>query len=142
VTWLVRGLVLALSLGACSTSTDTKEGPPTFSAIYPMLFPRPTHYQCDFCHGLPPNDKSNGRLSTGMDAETAYAGMIGQPSTSSKCGEGYTIVVPGDPDNSLLLMKLSANPPCGDQMPNGGDKLSSTQLDQVRMWILDGAMND
>lgn len=111
-----------------------------FSEIYPLIFPLQTKGQCSFCHGLPPNDKSNGLLSTGMDRAAAYQALVSQTSTSSKCG-GRSYVVPGKPDESLLLLKLTAAT-CGDRMPLGGDPLTANQLEMVRSWIASGAKDD
>ena len=76
----------------------------------------------------------------GADAATAYKALIGTASTSSKCS-GRTYVVPGKPDESLLLLKLTS-PPCGDHMPLGGDALTSEQIESIRLWISDGAKDD
>ena len=135
----LRGLVL-LTVASCAT-TPEPEGPPTFTAVYATLFPRSTKYQCDFCHGLPPNEKSNGKLSMGMDQPTAYAALVGMPSTGDTCG-GMQLVLPGDPDASLLVLKFGDAPPCGDRMPLAGARLSAGQLDQVRTWIAEGAQDD
>jgi hypothetical protein len=57
-------------------------------------------------------------------------------------------VVPGDPDHSLLWIKLaldqhqnSANG-CGDHMPQEGSGhiLTTAQLDTIRRWIVQGAL--
>lgn len=128
-----------LFAGGCTGGDSTT--PATFTAVYSMLFPRATKSQCDFCHGLPPNQLSNGRLSMGMDQATAYAALVGQSSTSDACGP-MSLVVPGDPAASLMMLKLTSTPPCGEQMPLGGDPLSAAQLGVVRGWILDGAPDD
>ena len=131
-----------MSLWGASCMGNDSAPPATFTTVYSTLFPRATKYQCDFCHGLPANQLSNGRLSMGMDQATAYAALVGQSSMSDGCG-GMQLVVPGEPDASLMMLKLSQNPPpCGDQMPLGGDPLSAVQLKLVRNWIVDGAQDD
>ena len=52
----------------------------------------------------------------GKEHRTAHDALVGKPSMSMAC-MGRTLVVPGQPDNSLLLQKLSPNPPCGNRMP-------------------------
>lgn len=134
--------LLACALG-CSggSSTPAPAGPPaTFTQIYPLIFPVTTKAQCNFCHSLPPNDKSNGKLSMGQDKATAYAAIVGKTSSSSKCG-GKPLIVPGQPDQSLFFLKLET-PPCGDHMPLGGDPLPADQIDMVRSWIAAGAKDD
>jgi hypothetical protein len=67
------------------------------------------------------------------------------------CGPtSYVRVVPGDPDHSLLYLKLQAkvqgliNAVCGDPMPQSDMYLPITQaqLDAVHDWILAGAPPD
>lgn len=113
----------------------------TFTEIYEMFFPRMTNAHCDMCHGLPPFDLSNGNLSTGMDRASTYAALVGKASTSSMC-KGKVLVVPFQPEQSLLLQKLLPNPPCGYRMPNGGAALSDSQVNMVRSWIAAGAKDD
>lgn len=113
----------------------------TFSDIYAMLFPRMTNAHCDMCHGLPAFDRSNGNLSTGMDKASTYLALVSKASTSSMCS-GRVLVVPGQPDMSLLLQKVMPNPPCGLRMPNGGAALSDAQIEMIRSWIAAGAHDD
>lgn len=138
----LRTLLVALAAVVCSCSSASTTPAPTgtFSAIYPLIFPVTTRAQCNFCHSLPPNDKSNGKLSMGEDKATAYAALMGKTSTSSKC-RGKQYIVPGNPDASLFLQKL-ASPPCGGHMPLGGDPLPDDQLEMVRTWIAAGAKDD
>ncbi len=129
---------MALLAAAGCTSAESAA---TFSEIYPVLFPRATKPQCNFCHGLPANDLSNGNLSMGEDQATAYAALVGMTSTSSLCGH-MTLVVPGDPAASLLVQKISGTQTCGDQMPLGGDPLPAAQITMVKSWISAGAQDD
>jgi hypothetical protein len=51
-------------------------------------------------------------------------------------------VKPGDPDNSLLYDKVAnMTPKCGTHMPPGS-MLKPEQLQQIRDWIMMGAMNN
>lgn len=134
-----RWLIAVALLGGCtSSSSPIPDG--TFSQIYPLLFPVHTRAQCNFCHSLPPNDVSNGKLSMGEDQATAYAGLMAT-SQSSKCGHAQQLVVPGDASASLLYQKLT-NPTCGGKMPLGGSPLTAVQLEMVRTWIDNGAQDD
>lgn len=137
----VRGLLVVLAALALSCgSSDSPAETGTWSAIYPAIFPQTTKAQCSFCHGLPPNEKSNGKFSVGTDKASAYAAMVGKSSVSSKCS-GRPLVVAGNPDASLLLLKVT-HPPCGDHMPLGGSPLSSEQVEMIRSWIAAGAKDD
>ena len=59
---------------------------------------------------------------------------------SCACGEsGEMRVVPGKPEESLLVKKLSGNPPCGDRMPPNAEPLPQELQDLVKNWIAAGA---
>lgn len=132
---------LILAALACLAACGTTPPPAaTFTEIYPEIFPIETKAQCDFCHGLPSNDKSNGNLSMGSEKEVAYQALMNM-SAGSMCGNGRELVIPGDADNSLLYQKLTT-PPCGGKMPLGGSPLTAAELDQVRSWIEAGAQDD
>lgn len=100
------------------------------------------------CHGA----SSAGGLRLDSRAD-AYQNLIGQKATG-QCVEGgvdgsaavcgcapknLTRVIPGDPENSLLVMKLSGAPTCGERMPPAGAPIPSATLDVVKQWIQDGA---
>ena len=137
--WAALGCGTAAQAPADAGTPDTG-APATFTEIYPLLWPRATKAQCDFCHSLPPNQKSNGLLSTGATQATAYAALVGVTSKSLACS-GKQYVVAGKPDDSLFLTKMTT-PPCGDRMPLGGDPLTAEQLSMIRSWILAGALNN
>jgi hypothetical protein len=137
--WLL-GLAAA-GLTACGSATSPSAPPATFTEIYAAIFPVHQKAQCSYCHTNPPNDIGNGHFSTGADQASAYAAIVNQPSTSSKC-PGWVQVVPGHPEKSLFYLKLTASPPCAGRMSLGGDPLTDDQLEMVRSWIAAGAMND
>lgn len=139
-------ILAALTVLAAATACGGDGGggsaaPAKFSEIYAMAFPTSTNARCDFCHSMPPNDVGNGKLHMGADQATAYTALVGQVSVSKNC-MGKPLVVPGQPDQSLLLMKLSPSPPCGNRMPLGGTPFTDAQLAMVRSWIVNGAPND
>jgi hypothetical protein len=113
----------------------------TFSAVYAMMFPMDTNARCNACHANPANDVGNGKLQMGMDKATAYKALVGVASASSRC-MNKSLVAPGQPDSSLFYLKLTATPPCGVRMPNGGNAFTSDQLEMVRSWIAAGARDD
>jgi len=78
-----------------------------------------------------------------------HAALVGVPASAPACAGNAPRVVPGDPDNSLLFIKIAAKldggvPPCGDTMPLGPDvpALSANEVERVRRWIAAGAPND
>lgn len=52
------------------------------------------------------------------------------------------LVTPGNPTNSYLMTKLTADGFAGKQMPLGSEPLSQEELDVVRLWISYGAPAD
>jgi len=72
------------------------------------------------------------------------------------CSEMGTRVIPGQPDQSILYLKISqTQPPCGVQMPAdpaalsamatavfSGTALPDDQQQLIHDWILDGAQNN
>jgi hypothetical protein len=79
-----------------------------------------------------------------LTADAAYAALVSQPAHEA-CGG--TLVIPGDPDHSYLVHKLSDATPCeGDHMPRrfeGGPgpmpSLSDEELTTITEWIRAGA---
>lgn len=55
-------------------------------------------------------------------------------------GESGAAVEVGQPDQSLLLEKVMAGEP-GERMPPEGEPLSAAQIEQLRSWILQGAIS-
>lgn len=72
------------------------------------------------------------------DSESAAAG-VDLTSHSAILGEdhGHGIVVPGKPEESHLWDVLASG-----RMPPGGPKLAAPELEAVRKWIADGALDN
>jgi hypothetical protein len=86
------------------------------------------------CH----NDAKN---DPGLDlsAGVTFSTIVGKPSIENA---GQTLVVPGDPANSLFLTLLSEEVGKSQVMPKGLKKLSAEQKAAIEQWIKDGAKND
>jgi hypothetical protein len=54
---------------------------------------------------------------------------------------GIDRVEPGQPNNSYLVLKLEGEPSAGQQMPPGAP-LPQSEIDVIRQWITDGAIDD
>jgi hypothetical protein len=80
------------------------------------------------CHG----DGSN--LENFAASETAARAFIDKPGTLACTGQG-NVIDPAQPDDSLMLQKLSADPPCGSTMPLGGSTLPKSDVDCIRSWM-------
>jgi hypothetical protein len=119
--------------GAVS-QTDASAAPGTFSHIYEGAF-----WSCrSRCHVM---GYSMLNMAT---REAAYAALVDQDSNprNVECAPlGLKRVKPGDPDQSLLYLKLAILPPCGQQMPPGG-LIRAELREEVRQWILNGAKDD
>jgi polyvinyl alcohol dehydrogenase (cytochrome) len=132
----------ALALDATGGTGPVDAGPPpadgTFGAIYQQLI---VGRGCNtiFCHG-----GSAGNLLMTSPAQ-AYLNLVNAPASGVGCaGAGLKRVIPGQPDSSVLLSKISsATPACGGVMPPGSAvTVPQPVIDQVRAWILAGAPNN
>jgi hypothetical protein len=74
------------------------------------------------------------------DADSSYADLVGQ--FSNAVGQDMSILVaPNDPDNSYLIMKLENEAGItGNRMPPAGAPISQPNIDQIRLWITNGAL--
>lgn len=157
------GLIIALSLRAPEPTTGTAGSAapaeagsgaagsgaapsfePTWTSVYREVIERPGCNGGPTCHA--------GTLAGQLDMSTsagAYAALVGVPGMGAGSGgnvgcasTGLLRVAPNDPDNSLLVQKLEQpTPVCGQRMPPSG-MLSAERLQQLRMWITNGALED
>ena len=77
--------------------------------------------------------------SAGLNLEEAnsYAELVG---ISSSQDAGFQRVLPGNPDNSYLIRKPEdAAGIVGSQMPIGSPAILQSDIDQIRLWITNGA---
>jgi hypothetical protein len=109
---------------------------PTFTAVYAEI----VGPMCagTFCHG----GADDAFLPMGTQA-MAYAATVGVVSHGPDCAStGLQIVDPGNPDASLLYLKVT-NPPCGNKMPAEYEPyLDARQTEQISQWITLGALDD
>jgi hypothetical protein len=91
--------------------------------------------QSAFCHGA-----FQGMLRM-IDQEDAYANLFDVEAAGPLCDmSGLKRIDPGNPDDSLLVLKLRPDPPCGDVMPLPPDvPISDEDLGYLRDWIAAGA---
>ena len=91
------------------------------------------------CHSIAGAATSSGLVLAG----DPYDRLVGRPSADG----GFTLVKPGDPDNSFLAIKLKLttafDPQYGSGMPPDfpGENCAAAQ-DAVRQWILAGAVRN
>jgi hypothetical protein len=90
--------------------------------------------KCVFCHYA-------GSPRPGLDLTDAF-GPNGLVDIDATYRGDMKRVLPGDPENSLMILKVRAEragSDIGAQMPYSFDALSTRQVDIVRQWILEGA---
>ena len=79
----------------------------------------------------------------GMNLSHGYshAALVNVPSTHT---DGWVRVKPGAPQESMLMVQIGgeAGPPIEGTMPWGQPKLCDPQIDAIRRWIANGALND
>jgi polyvinyl alcohol dehydrogenase (cytochrome) len=112
-------------------------GGTTFSAIYDDVIVG-SGCTTASCHGPAPG---RGGLSMSTRAE-AYANLVNVPAMGGACAPaGLDRVAPGNPDQSLLYLKVARTPPCGGPMPPA-TALTDDAVARIRMWVAAGAPND
>lgn len=110
---------------------------PTLTQIYEMVYTM----KCAACHSMAPSDNQNGKLGMLRSKDQLYDALVNKPAQGAMCMGKGTYVVPGKPEMSLLIQKLSAKPPCGVTMPLGGT-LEPMLIEKLSAWISAGALNN
>lgn len=88
------------------------------------------------CH-LPTDPTPIGFELGGLDL-SSYDGLRRGGASS-----GANIIIPGQPCDSVLVLKASEGPPFGSRMPlDGPPYLTDEELQTVRDWIAEGALDD
>jgi len=104
---------------------------PSFSADIQEIFVR-KGCTASSCHG--------SSLSGGLDlrSSAAHASLVGVAAV----GETGVRVIPGDPQNSYLVIKLEGRQSFGARMPLTGSVLDNIDITNVRNWVTQGAKNN
>jgi hypothetical protein len=133
-------------LAACDESLSKIAGPtpglePTYSSISREIFNSTDaagRVACTNCHT---NVGRNPAAGLNLLPDAGYAALVNVASITNR---GSTRVIPGDPDNSILIRKLEGSPGLvGQRMPiGGGPYLTSGQILIIRRWIEEGAQNN
>ena len=119
-------IVIAFSAGCKDSPSDPNNDPgpgngPENVSYATQVRPILQQHGCIGCHGGTNNlfvDSVAGLLQGGLNGPA---------------------VVPGDADASLIIRKMSPNPPFGDRMPFGGSPVPQNQINVIRTWINEGA---
>lgn len=70
-----------------------------------------------------------------LQSPNVVARISGTQAMGDECFQQGTLLVPGNPQMSLIYLKLTEAPPCGAQMPFIGDRLSEREIGCVATWI-------
>ncbi len=114
-------------------SVSTTQSGPTLDDIQAAVFS--PNCATSGCHTGP----AGGVLPTGMDlsdADASFANLVGVASLQVPA---LSRVAAGDPDNSYLIQKLEGTAAVGAQMPLIGGPLDQAVIDDIRIWIENGA---
>lgn len=139
---MVRDQVTAPAGGAMPMDPTFVPGSATWSAVFQEVIVNNGCNGGSTCHA----SSSGGNLIMQTKADS-YAALVnvaamGNSGAPTCATTGLKRVVPGDPDNSLLVTKLEqAMPACGTRMPPGA-ALKPEQIKQVRDWVAAGAKDD
>jgi hypothetical protein len=116
VTWI---RIFTTLLMVCTAGSATFSADPDFVRdVLPIL-----RRHCDRCHGA-----ANQEASLSFTVREGF---------TESADSGLPIVVPGKPDESLLLARIT-DPNEGDLMPLDGDPLSENEVNTIRGWIAAG----
>lgn len=125
----------------CETSTTAPPPEPpkptvSFASQIQPIFD--TH--CIRCH-VTGGFANNSGIPLRLIGSVSYNLLV---SRSSVQRTDLMLVSPGNPDASLLYLKISSsNPPVGRQMPwDRGTTLTAEEIELVRTWISEGAANN
>lgn len=115
----MKSLALLIAL-TCTFSMARAAAPVSFhTQIAPIL-----KASCNGCHRP---GKAKGKLDL-----TTHTALL-------KGGKEGAAIVPGQPGNSLLIEMISGPAP---QMPEDDDPLKPEQIELIRRWIAEGALDD
>ena len=119
------GLIAAATLGpaSCVPAPDEPEPCPQTSTDIRryILIPR-----CGGCHGTEDPAAGLNLVQAGIEQRVV--------NVDADACQGK-LVVPGRPDDSLLIRKLGRDPLCGEIMPRSGDPLSEHEVSCLRTWV-------
>ncbi len=135
---LCIGLLLALASFGCEHADLVEPEPPgpggpTFTQIQDNIFSKSCALSGCHTGTFPPQGLN---LTAGL----AYNSLV---NVQSQEKPGVLRVAPGDATNSYIIMKVTgAAGIAGGRMPLGRTPLSSDQIDMIRTWIENGALDN
>lgn len=120
-TWLLLAGLSGSLLSGCDDLGDEAGGASVEAVSFSQDLQPILQANCTVCHVA---DGSSG----GLDL-TSRAGLLAG-------GQSGGVVVSGQPDSSLLVLRISSTE-AGERMPPGGS-LGAAQIELIRTWIEEG----
>ena len=136
------GLVLGMgaSIVGCGPwivgpTEQTDDGMVSFSGRIQPIFTT----NCGGCHS-PGGGADLFGIRLQLTEDVSYDLLVDQPSVQRS---DLTLVLPGDSASSLLVAKVSSDPPpVGVRMPTFAPPLTKDEIDLIRAWIDQGALDN
>ncbi|MFV1885546.1 MAG: hypothetical protein ACMZ7B_13735 [Balneola sp.] len=122
-------LILFLSTTNCLNNVEDNTGSDQADVSFAADIQPIMQNSCNNCH-------SAGQ--SGFNS-SSYAAIMASVSPSNRYNGTY--VIAGNADASPLTDKLSINPQFGSRMPLGSS-LSGDDIEKIRAWINEGALNN
>jgi hypothetical protein len=122
--------------GDAGTDANTRPAA-TWTSVFAILG---EESRCERCHY---STEPSGSIGFNIK-DISYANLVGKKARLQPCDKkGQVLVVPGDPNASLLYRKLANTQNCGGEMPlSSSGQLTAAELEIVASWIAGGAKND
>lgn len=130
--------LFSLALGACGEKVtdplpflqrvEVIQGDPSYSRVIQEILNR-RGCAASACHG------SSQKAGLDLRAGRSYASLVGVPSTQASVAR----VIPGNPVESYLMVKVEGRQSVGERMPKGWPPLDDIDLGNLRNWIAQGA---
>ena len=136
-------IVLVSGCGGSDPTAPPGNGPPndreilenpSFATDITEIFVRRGCTQ-SFCHG---SAGGQGGLRLNSSAANNFAMLVNVDATS----ESFKRVLPGNAQDSYLVIKLEGRQNVGDRMPQGAAPLDNIDLTNIENWINNGAPNN
>ena len=134
VIWLIIITAAAYSLFSCGSSLkvpDRVQPDPSFYFSIQPIFTQ--NCVANGCH----NSAARGGLV--LLQGPAYVNLVNIPSTQEP---SRMRVIPGDAENSYLIIKLEGSQTIGIKMPLGREPLDQVLIQNIINWVNMGARND
>ena len=113
---------------------ETVKADPSFSGDIQPIFSN--NCAVSGCHN------STAQAGLNLSQGQALANLVNVDSTQDTQQPVRKRVLPGDATNSVLVIKIEANPPFGARMPQGRSALSSVRIQNIKNWVDRGAKDN